>query len=325
LRNITHPGKHWSLDSKKSESKKSLILEGVPPLATSGSHPPQPVLFVVATPIGNLDDMTPRAIATLKNVDIIAAEDTRTTRKLLSHFNISGAELVSYHDHVEEERSRQLIDRMLRHGLSVALVSDAGTPCVADPGYRLVRLAKEHHIKVHPIPGASALTSLISASGLPSDRVLFVGFLPTKTSDLRRDVQSWAKSNAAIVYFEPTRRLEASLAVIAEIYPNAEVAIGRELTKLYEEIETKPVKEALSWLTGHSVLKGEAVVMVHMGQPSDDGEEIQQELLIKQARAAAVRGFSSGKTLKDLLKELGGLGLSRAELYQLLLAVKDEL
>jgi 16S rRNA (cytidine1402-2'-O)-methyltransferase len=288
------------------------------------NHPPQPALFVVATPIGNLDDMTPRAIATLKNVDIIAAEDTRNTRKLLSHFNISGAELISYHDHVEDERSEKLISRMIRDGVSIALVSDAGTPCVADPGYRLVRLAKEHGIKVHPVPGASALTSLVSASGLPSDRVLFIGFLPTKESDLRREVQSWIKTNAAVVYFEPTRRLEASLTVIAEIYPNAEVAIGRELTKLYEEIETKPVAEAISWLKGHSVLKGEAVVMVHMGA-ADEGSEVQSNLLINQAKAAAVRGFSSGKTLKDLLKELGGIGLSRTELYQLLLAVKDEM
>jgi len=289
------------------------------------SHPPQPALFIVATPIGNLDDMTPRAIATLKNVDIIAAEDTRNTRKLLTHFNISGAELISYHDHVEDERSEKLVNRMIKHGLSVALVSDAGTPCVADPGYRLVRLAKENGIKVHPVPGASALTSLVSASGLPSDRVLFVGFLPTKASDLRREVQSWGKTNAAIVYFEPTRRLETSLSVIAEIYPQAEVAIGRELTKLFEEIETKPVLEAISWLQGHSVLKGEAVVMINIGSEAAENPEAQGEVLIEQARAAAVRGFSSGKTLKDLLKELGGLGLPRTELYQLLLAVKEEL
>ena len=287
------------------------------------SHPPQPALYVVATPIGNLDDMTPRAIATLKNVDIIAAEDTRNTRKLLSHFNISGAELISYHDHVEDERSEKLISRMIRDGVSIALVSDAGTPCVADPGYRLVRLAKEHGIKVHPVPGASALTSLVSASGLPSDRVLFVGFLPTKESDLRREVQSWIKTNAAVVYFEPTRRLEASLSVIAEIYPNAEVAIGRELTKLYEEIETKSVAEAINWLKGHSVLKGEAVVMVNVGRAVSEDSEESNEQLLNQARVAAVRGFAAGKTLKDLLKELGGLGVPRSELYQLLLSIKD--
>jgi 16S rRNA (cytidine1402-2'-O)-methyltransferase len=224
---------------------------------------------------------------------------------------------------VEDERSEKLVRRMIKEGLSIALVSDAGTPCVADPGYRLVRLAKEHGIKVHPVPGASALTSLISASGLPSDRVLFVGFLPTKASDLRREVQGWGKTNAAIVYFEPTRRLESSLSVIAEIYPAAEVSIGRELTKLYEEIETKPVLEAINWLKGHSVLKGEAVVMVDVGRSVSDDLDESGEQLLSQARATAIRGFAAGKTLKDLLKELGGLGLSRSDLYQLLLSVKD--
>ncbi len=145
----------------------------------------QAVVFVVATPIGNLDDMTPRAIATLKNVAIIAAEDTRNTRKLLTHFGILGKELVSYHDHGEEERAASLLDRIESDNLALAIVSDAGTPCVADPGYRLVKMAKERGIKVHPIPGASAVTSLISASGLPSNRFTFVGFLPTKSTSLR--------------------------------------------------------------------------------------------------------------------------------------------
>lgn len=285
----------------------------------------EPVIFVVATPIGNLDDLSPRALATLRNVDIIAAEDTRNTRKLLTHFNISGKELVSYHDHVEATRSEQLVARLERDGLSLALVSDAGTPCVADPGYRLVRLAKERGIKVHPVPGASALTSLISASGLPSDRVLFVGFLPSKASDLRREVQGWSLARAAIVYFEPTRRLHESLTVIAEIYPKAEVAIGRELTKLYEEIETMTVGDALDWVKGHAVLKGEAVVMVHLGQIDADEEAGGGDALRGKIEKTARQGFAGGKTLKDLLKELGGLGLPRAELYQMLLEIKEKM
>ncbi len=284
-----------------------------------------PVIFIVATPIGNLDDMTPRALATLKNVDIIAAEDTRNTRKLLTHFGISGKELVSYHDHVEEAKSQQLVRRLLEDGKTLALVSDAGTPCVADPGYRLVKVAKEHGIKVHPVPGASALTSLISASGLPSDRVLFVGFLPVKESDLRREVQSWAVARASVVYFEPTRRLETSIGLIAEIYPDAEVSVGRELTKLYEEIETQPVARMLDWVRGHSVLKGEAVVMVRPGVSAASGEEADERSAMDMAKAAAIKGFNSGKTLKDLLKELGGLGLPRSELYQLLLDIKAQL
>ncbi len=284
-----------------------------------------PVIFIVATPIGNLDDITPRALATLKNVDIIAAEDTRNTRKLLTHFGISGKDLVSYHDHVEEAKSQQLVRRLLDEGKSLALVSDAGTPCVADPGYRLVKVAKENGIKVHPVPGASALTSLVSASGLPSDRVLFVGFLPVKESDMRREIQSWAVTRASVVYFEPTRRLETSLGLIAEIYPEAEVSVGRELTKLYEEIETLPVAQMLDWVRGHSVLKGEAVVMVRPGVSGSAGAVGEDIPAQEVARAAAIKGFKAGKTLKDLLKELGGLGLSRGELYQLLLEIKAQL
>jgi 16S rRNA (cytidine1402-2'-O)-methyltransferase len=284
-----------------------------------------PAIYIVATPIGNLDDMTPRAIKTLKNVDLIAAEDTRNARKLLTHFDIKGKELLSYHDHVEEVKSHQLVERLLRENLTLALVSDAGTPCVADPGYRLVRAAKEAGIAVHPVPGASALTSLISAAGLPSDRVLFVGFLPNKESEMRAEIQSWGVSRASVVYFEPTRRLEKSLSQIADIFPHAEVSVGRELTKLFEEIETKPVVEILDWIRGHSVLKGEAVVMVRPNAQFDTQQVDQTQAAEDMLRGAAIKGFRAGKSLKDLLKELGGIGLSRNELYQKLLEIKDEL
>lgn len=270
--------------------------------------------------------MTPRAIATLRNVDIIAAEDTRNTRKLLTHFNISGKELLAYHDHGEEARAVGLLDRLERDGSSLAVVSDAGTPCVADPGYRLVRLAKQRGIKVHPIPGASAVTSLVSASGLASNRFTFVGFLPTKAKEIDSEVRSWRKCGGSIVFFQPTRRLEEALEVIGEIYPQAMVAIGRELTKLYEEIVTVPVEEAKLWVQSHSVLKGEAVVMVELPEEmtAEQDEALDQDvrtLLMDQVR----RGFAEGRTLKDLLKEHAGSGLSRSELYQLLLDVKSNL
>lgn len=283
----------------------------------------QAAIFVVATPIGNLDDLTPRALSTLKSVDIIAAEDTRNTRKLLTHFGISGKDLLSYHDHGEEERARGLIDRIEKSGETLAIVSDAGTPCVADPGYRLVRLAKERQIKVYPVPGPSALTSLVSASGLPSHRFTFVGFLPTKSKELKSEVSSWAQLGGSVVYFEPTRRLEDSLRVIAETFPRAMVSIGRELTKLYEEIVTLPVLEALSWVQGHAILKGEAVVMVDPGVERDADAEDETEARALIAKAAK-KGFAQGKTLKDLLKDFSGSGLGRSELYQLLLEIKAE-
>ncbi|MCX6124751.1 MAG: 16S rRNA (cytidine(1402)-2'-O)-methyltransferase, partial [Proteobacteria bacterium] len=269
-----------------------------------------------------LDDMTPRAISTLKNVDIIAAEDTRNTRKLLTHFGISGKELLAYHDHGEEARAVGLLDRLERDGLTMAVVSDAGTPCIADPGYRLVHLAKQRGIKVHPVPGASAVTTLVSASGLPSDRFTFVGFLPTKAKELKAEITSWSRCGGSIVYFEPTRRLEDSLVEISEVYPAARVSIGRELTKLYEEIVTLPISDALSWVRGHSVLKGEAVVMVDLGASLESLEGLVPGDAKEMITAAARKGFKLGKSLKDLSKELAGAGLSRSELYQLLLDIK---
>jgi 16S rRNA (cytidine1402-2'-O)-methyltransferase len=156
--------------------------------------------------------------------------------------------------------------------------------------------------------------------------VLFVGFLPAKESDMRREIQSWGVTRASVVYFEPTRRLETSLSLIAEIHPGAEVSVGRELTKLYEEIETLPVNDMLDWVRGHAVLKGEAVVMVHIGNSHDEADSVSDdESAMAHARREAVKGFAAGKTLKALLKELGGLGLQRGDLYQLLLDVKKEI
>jgi 16S rRNA (cytidine1402-2'-O)-methyltransferase len=282
----------------------------------------QTAVFIVGTPIGNLSDMSPRAISTLRNVNIIAAEDTRNTRKLLAHFGITGKDLVSYHDHGEESRAASLLDRLQTDNLTLALVSDAGTPCVADPGYRLVRMAKSRNIPVHPIPGPSAVTSLVSASGLPSDRFTFVGFLPQKEKNLASEIESWSQCKGSIVFFDPTRKLASSLAAIQLVYPNAEVSIGRELTKLFEEIVTLPIAEAYDWVKGHSVLKGEVVVMITLGvneadQHLEDAANA-RDMIIKGAKL----GFQSGKTLKDMLKEYSGLGMNRSDLYQLLLSIK---
>ncbi|MCX6118641.1 MAG: 16S rRNA (cytidine(1402)-2'-O)-methyltransferase [Proteobacteria bacterium] len=283
----------------------------------------QAAVFIVATPIGNLDDISVRALATLRNVDIIAAEDTRNTRKLLTHFGILGKELISYHDHGEEERASALVERISKEGLSLAVVSDAGTPCIADPGYRIVRNAKDHGIKVYPVPGPSALTSLISASGLPSNRFMFVGFLPTKSKDLKNEVLSWRPSRASIVFFSPTRRLEECFVSILDAYPNCKISIGRELTKLFEEIVTMSGVEALSWVQNHPILKGEAVVMVELGDDGESGPDVGEQSNEDLVIEAAKKGFAQGRTLKDLLKDLSGSGLARSDLYQLLLKVKS--
>lgn len=276
------------------------------------------MLFVVATPIGHLEDLTPRARATLAEADVIAAEDTRHTRKLLSHCGIEGKRLVSYHDHNEEARAEALVDEILETGIKVCLVSDAGTPCISDPGYRLVRLAKERGVKVVPVPGPSALTALASAAGLATDRLLFVGFLPVKTSAIEAEVSSWASARASVVFYESLRRLVKSLAVVKARYPQARIAIGRELTKVHEEIVTLPIEESLAWLSSSATLKGEVAVMVEPNAASVTEQGVDRDGMIRRAKAA----FADGATLKDLLRDMSGEGLKRAELYQLLLEAK---
>ncbi|MCX6130559.1 MAG: 16S rRNA (cytidine(1402)-2'-O)-methyltransferase [Proteobacteria bacterium] len=279
-------------------------------------------IFVVATPIGNLDDMSLRAARILKNVDIIAAEDTRRARQLLQHIGRDKVELISYYDQVEQAKASQIVERLLRDGLTLALISDAGTPCISDPGYRLIREARLHGLAVHPIPGPSALTALVSASGLPSDRLLFIGFLPSKRAALVREISSWQTMRASIVFYEAPRRLLQTLKVIEEYYPHAELVIGRELTKLHEEIISTDVKGGQLWCTDHEFLKGEATVMISLGKDAETPEKTLAEA-IGQITTEAIVGFQTGSSLKDLLLKFKDRGLSRSDLYQLLLEAKE--
>ena len=280
------------------------------------------VIYVVATPIGNLDDISLRAVRILKNVDLIAAEDTRRARLLLQQIGREKAEIISYYDQVEKEKSVQLIQRLQEEVISLALISDAGTPCISDPGFRLIREARRAGIKVHPIPGASALTALVSASGLPSDRVLFIGFLPNKRSALIKEIKSWAQFEASIVFYEAPRRLKQTLAAIEEFYPYAELVIGRELTKLHEEIISTDIKGAQTWCHDHEFLKGEASIMLRIGEnPAGSAQNVED--LRSQLGREASDLFQQGSSLKDLLQLFKDRGLSRGELYQLLLKSKE--
>ena len=304
--------------SSKKTDKSSIK---TPPPPSSASAPPsRGVLFIVATPIGNLDDLTPRARKTLENVDAIAAEDTRTARKLLSYLGIGKKRLYAYHDHGEEAEAERLIGLVEAEGLSLAIITDAGTPCVSDPGYRIVRLARARGLTVHPIPGASALTTLVSASGLASHRFTFIGFLPTKAAALTAEIASWARpateAQPSIVFFEATRRLAATVRAIAAVYPGARIAIGRELTKLFEEIATLTIEEALVWVDGHATMRGEATCMVELPPAAAVAAD---ELDLRQK---ARDGFARGASLRDLLNELKDAGLARPELYRLLLEEK---
>jgi 16S rRNA (cytidine1402-2'-O)-methyltransferase len=278
-------------------------------------------LYVIATPIGNLEDISQRAIRTLKEVDILAAEDTRNTKKLLQEYGIAKKEIVSYFDHNEKEVSQKLIERILRTGETLGLVSDAGTPCISDPGYRLVALAHEKGIPVSPIPGASALLSLASAGGLPTNRILFIGFLPTKAGALAEEIETWhSVESGSIIFYESTRRLQKSLKVIEERYPEARVAVGRELTKLYEEVAVSSIKDCYTWASQHSSLKGEVAVMLHLGKNGGSAAAgLSREDIVSKAKKA----FKDGETLKSLLQTFKDSGFSRTELYQILLQAKE--
>jgi 16S rRNA (cytidine1402-2'-O)-methyltransferase len=295
------------------------------------------MIYIVATPIGNLEDLTPRAARILATVDIIAAEDTRNTRKLLSHLGInlkaSGKELVSYHDHNERQKAETLISRLVSERKTLAVVSDAGTPCIADPGFRIVQAARRYEVPVTPIPGPSSLTALVSASGLPSSRLLFIGFLPSKDKAIRAEMRTWAESGATIVFFESTRRLTKTLTVLSKFYSEATVVIGRELSKLFEEIVSLPVSEAVVWCQNHDKLRGEVTVVVDLGETiaaerqatlnTKDGVVLDHQDARQNLRREISLAFRSGATLKDLLGQMRDRGLTRAELYALLLDVKE--
>lgn len=215
-------------------------------------------LFVIGTPIGNLEDITLRAISTLKNVDIILAEDTRNSKKLLNAHNID-TKMMSYHDHSSEKEIKKIVSLLLE-GKELALISDAGTPIISDPGYGLIRDCIRNDIGIVPIPGVSSITAAMSVSGLPSDSFTFVGFLPQKKGRLKK-IKELKKLDNTIILFESPFRLEKTLNQLFEHLGDRAVVVGRELTKLYEEV----IRGNLSKVIMHfskSKVKGEIVIMI---------------------------------------------------------------
>ena len=220
------------------------------------------VLYVVATPIGNLADMVPRAVEALQTVALIAAEDTRHSSRLLAHFDIK-TPAIAYHDHSDDQRTEHILQRLL-NGEHVALISDAGTPLVSDPGYRLVREARQAGIQVVPIPGACAMIAALSAAGLPSDRFAFEGFLPAKQTAHCSVLQSLANETRTLIFYEAPHRILETLRDIAQIFgAEREVVIARELTKTFETIRGGPVAEITDWVAGDAnQQRGEIVLLV---------------------------------------------------------------
>ncbi|CAH0527087.1 16S rRNA (cytidine(1402)-2'-O)-methyltransferase [Vibrio hippocampi] len=226
-------------------------------------HIEQPTLFIVPTPIGNLGDITQRSLDVLQSVDIIAAEDTRHTGKLLSHFNIQ-TRTFALHDHNEQQKAQVLVGKLLA-GESIALVSDAGTPLISDPGYHLVTQCRQAGVKVVPLPGACAVITALSASGLPSDRFSFEGFLPAKSKGRKDKFLEIAKAERTCIFYESPHRITESLAdMLSVLGAEREVVLARELTKTYETIQGLPLGELVEWIEEDDNRKrGEMVLLIH--------------------------------------------------------------
>jgi 16S rRNA (cytidine1402-2'-O)-methyltransferase len=274
-------------------------------------------LYLVATPIGNLSDISRRALETLQNVDIIACEDTRHTRKLLTHYDIS-KKLVSYHEHNETARAEEL-SALLSEGKNIAVVSDAGTPAICDPSFRIVERAYEIGAKVIPIPGAAAFVSAVIVSGLPTDSIFFGGFLPSKKTERQKRLREVSQIPATLVFYETPHRLEKSLADCAEILGNRKAAVVRELTKLHEEIIRGNLTELAEKFSQNSV-KGEIVLAIDRQQIENRKSKIENRHSIGERVAELEEeGFDNRAALKKAAKEFG---LSRSEAYRLLVSQK---
>jgi len=270
-----------------------------------------PGLYVVATPIGNLEDITLRALRILKEVDLIACEDTRHTQKLLNHYGIT-TRTVSYHEHNEASRAEELVEQ-LKKGSRIALVTDAGMPGISDPGYRVIASAVEHEIAVVPIPGASAFVAALAASGLPTDSFEFHGFLPAKPGQRRQVLEGIRSSKQTHLFYEAPRRLEATVEDITEIFgPGRYIVIAREITKIHESFIRGLSGDILQKLKQNTEIRGEITLLIGKAEESQEAIPITSiRDRIKQVMAA--EHVDEKAALKKVAKERG---LSKSEAYR---------
>jgi 16S rRNA (cytidine1402-2'-O)-methyltransferase len=281
--------------------------------AERGASVGGPSLYLVATPIGNLEDITLRALRVLKEVDLIACEDTRQTLKLLSHYGIH-TRTVSYHEHNEMTKAAELVVD-LEGGAKIALVTDAGMPGISDPGFHLIALAIRHHVPVVPIPGASAFLAALVASGLPTDSFHFSGFLPAKAGQRRKLLESIKDSPRTQVFYEAPHRLLETLTDVVEVLGEARhVVVAREVTKLHEEFLRGRAKEVLDQLKSRGEVKGEITLLIAKPETQDLRPETSSVSLAQRVREIMAEEKTDEKTaLKKVAKERG---IGKSEAYR---------
>jgi 16S rRNA (cytidine1402-2'-O)-methyltransferase len=280
--------------------------------ADEANHSLSPALYLVATPIGNLEDITLRAVRILKETDLIACEDTRQTQKLLNHYGIS-TRTVSYHEHNEMTRAAELVIELER-GASVALVTDAGMPGISDPGFRLISLAIRHHVPVVPIPGASAFLAALVASGLATDSFRFSGFLPAKRGARRQLLESIKLSPRTQVFYEAPHRVMEALEDIVEILgPDRPVVVAREVTKVHEEFLRGRAGEVLENLKARDAIKGEITLLI--GKAEETSRPAPSRLSVRErlGQIMAEEKVDEKSALKKIAKEMG---VSKSEVYR---------
>jgi 16S rRNA (cytidine1402-2'-O)-methyltransferase len=277
------------------------------------SHSVGPALYLVATPIGNLEDITLRALRVLKEVDVIACEDTRQTQKLLNHYSIT-TRTVSYHEHNEITRAAELV-KDLQEGTSVALVTDAGMPGISDPGFRLISLAIRHHVPVVPIPGASAFLAALVASGMPTDSFRFSGFLPAKRGERRAALEAIKMSPRAQVFYEAPHRVVETLADVVEVLGSSRhVVIAREVTKLHEEFLRGRAGEVLETLKSRDGVKGEITLLIGKAEETEaQAFEPRMSVRRRVEQIMAEEKVDEKAALKKAAKERG---ISKSEAYR---------
>lgn len=273
-------------------------------------------LYIVATPLGNLEDITYRAVRVLLEVACIAAEDTRHSRKLLTHFAIN-TPLTSYFDHNKNLKGFVILEKLLA-GQSVALISDAGTPCISDPGYQLVRDAVARGIRVVPVPGACAAITALAASGLPTDSFLFQGFLPNRSGKRRERLKTLCLEQTVLIFYEAPGRVMATLSDMLELLGDREIVVARELTKIFEEFMRGPISRVLHEISGRP-MKGEFVLLVGPPEPivgsdgDDEVRELLEKLLIREAYS-----------LKDAVRIVAdATGVAKGKVYDFALRMKE--